>query len=281
MIRWLVFIWLLIFLPALAGVQPSYGKRPGEIDVITGQTYGSNMYYYFFAGAKYGKGKENNLFTRTFIDTMESIEGISFRVVEGIYYPSLARNSLWAIFHAQKPLHKGPGHKFMEAAISEIKGSPGDPLKNITLISSSSGSVVAAQAALLLAKNREAYGLGEIHLLLGYSPIYKGSKLYRSLQHEMDSGNIASIIYDDLQGPGDNVTGMAGRTRSEAFFKSLMVLFPLSPDRFFWPPLIHADTRHGHPHHVTAATREKAEEYVNTIFRDRYLTDRLPPEKMP
>jgi hypothetical protein len=169
----------------------------------------------------------------------------------------------------------------MTAAINQIKGSSEDSIKNVTLVSSSSGSVVAAQAAFLLAKNRETYGLGKIHLLLGYSPINKGSKLYQFLQHEMKSGNIASIIYDDLQGPGDNVTGMAGSTRIEAFSQSLRILFSLNPDSDFWPPLIHANTLHGHPHHVSAATREKAYVYVNTIFRDRNLSDRLAQEKLP
>lgn len=212
---------------------------------------------------------------------MGSIEGINFRVVEGIYFNTLARNSTWAVFHAQNPLRQGDKHKFMEAALSEISGKPGQPTKNVILISSSSGSVVAAQAAILLASNREAYGLGEIHLVLGYSPIHKASKLYRGLQLEMEKGNIASIIYDDLQGADDNITGMAGRTRSEGLARSVKVLFPLTPDRFFWPSLVNANTEHGHPHHVSAATREKAYRYVKTIFSDGYMADKLLPSDGP
>ena len=281
MIRTLVFILILISFSEFLGLHICYSQDAEVFNEDFYQLEEPGPYYYFFAGAGYGSGKENNLFTRTFIDTMESIEGINFRVVEGIYFNTLARNSTWAVFHAQKPLRQGDKHKFMEAALTEIRGKTGEPSKNVTLISSSSGTVVAAQAALLLATNREAYGLGEIHLVLGYSPIHKASKLYRDLLLEVKKGNITSIIYDDLQGTGDNITGMAGRTRSEAFARSVKVLFPIIPDRFFWPSLINANTEHGHPHHVSAATREKAYRYVKTIFTDGYMADKILPSDGP
>ena len=277
MIRTLVFILILISLSEFFGIHICYAQDAEVLNEELYQLEEPRPYYYYFAGAGYGSGKENNLFTRTFIDTMESIEEINFRVVEGIYFNTLAHNSTWAIFHAQKPLRQGDKHKFMEAALNQICGKPDESPKNVILISSSSGSVVAAQAALLLASNREAYGLGEIHLVLGYSPIHTASKLYHSLQLEMEKGNIASIIYDDLQGADDNITGIAGRTRSEAFARSVKVLFPIIPDKFFWPSLINANTEHGHPHHVSAATREKAYRYVNTIFNDGYLADKTLP----
>jgi hypothetical protein len=134
-----------------------------------------------------------------------------FDFVKGIFKRSAAGNVLWALSNAQKPDPDPAGKKIFATAFRQITDSV-SPETRLTIISSSTGSVVAAQTACYLAeKNRnKEYFTNPFHLVLGASMISPRSDLYKQLIKYQEDGIIGTILHEEVQDDGDNSFGVGG-----------------------------------------------------------------------
>jgi hypothetical protein len=228
--------------------------------------------FFFFAGGDYREGK-GNAFTANFIRYQKEILGDRFSLITGIYGTSPVGNVIWALNRAQAPLTDFDKHPLLATSISQIIDDPRIRTSKITLVSSSFGSVVAAQTACKLA---------ELHLhdnifshpfdiALGASMIHPESKLYRQLQHYQNAGVIGKVLYDDLQDEGDNSNGMGGLNRMQGYRNGLGICFPFLTTKFKGPSFLNNDPVKGHLHRVRAQSMQKAKDFVKVIFVDHEM----------
>lgn len=76
----------------------------------------------------------------------------------------------------------------------------------VNISGASGGSIIAAQTTLYMIRE---YNIKiDIVSLIG-SPINKNSRLFKALEEERNKGNVGKLVYDLVQLPGDDVTGMA------------------------------------------------------------------------
>ena len=222
---------------------------------------------WFFAGAE-TRDDNFNIFTGSFINMLKEIFGEDFDYIKGIFYRSNISNVIWALNNAQKPLSEPDNNPFTSLSFMQITGKGHNKENQLIITSSSSGSIVAAQAACYLAeKNREKdYFLKPFHLVLGASMIDTRSVLYNKLLDYQKEGLIGTILHDEIQDEGDNTHGVGGRTRFEAYRNALAVSFPFLTGRFSETSFLNSHPENGHLHRKRSMTVKKALDYIEIIL---------------
>jgi hypothetical protein len=222
---------------------------------------------WFFAG---GETRDNkfNIFTGSFIRLMKEILENDFEFIKGIYFKSPMMNVIWALNHAQKPIANPGNEKITMAAFRQIIDAGLSPEAQLVITSSSSGSIVAAQTACLLAeKNRNnIYFKKPFHLVLGASMISSESELFRQLVIYQKKGIIGTIIHDEIQDKGDSSAGVGGLTRFEAYSNAFGLMFPLLTRKFSGPSFLNTHPQRGHVHRKRSKTLQKAIDYIEIIL---------------
>jgi hypothetical protein len=226
---------------------------------------------WFFAG---GETRDNrfNLFTGSFIRLMKEIFEDDFDFIKGIFYKSNARNVIWALNHAQKPVIHPEKEKIFTTAFQQIINSATHS-DHIILISSSTGSVVASQIACYLVKENihKEFFTGPIHLVLGASMISSKSELFQTLVRYQKEGQIGIILHDEIQDEGDNSIGVGGQTKFEAYKNAFGIMFPFLSGKFKGPSFLNSHPHKGHIHRRRSKTLQKAVDYIRIILIDRRL----------
>lgn len=222
---------------------------------------------WFFPGAETVSTKFN-VFTGSYIRLMQQILEDDFRYIQGIYNKSVMLNVVWALNNAQRPIKNYENDKLISAAINQIisRGLSYDTQLSIT--ASSSGTIVAAQAACYLAeKNRNKNILNHpFHVILGASMISEESDLYKKLVQYQREGIIGTIIHSEVQNDGDSSAGVGGSTRMEAYRNAFGLIFPWFSRRYSGPSFLNTHPGKGHIHRKRSMTVEKALEFIDVIL---------------
>jgi hypothetical protein len=234
----------------------------------------------FFAGAETRENKFN-IFTGSFIQLMSEILGNDFEFIKDIYSDYSAINVIWALNNAQKPLSDPENHKITTSAFSQIVSAGLSPDTQLIIISSSSGSIVAAQTACYLArKNRNnVYFHKPFHLVLGASMLSENSDLYKQLLHYHREGTIGTIIHDEIQDEGDTSAGVGGLTRKEAYSNAFGLMCPWFSKKYNGPSFLNTHPLKGHIHRKRSKTVQKALDYINIILIKHKLAGEHYKEK--
>jgi hypothetical protein len=222
---------------------------------------------WFFAGGE-TRDDRFNVFTGSFIRLMKKIMNEDFEFIRGIYFNSPMINVLWALNNAQKPIVNSEHEKIFMTAFRQILDAGLSPETQLVIVSSSSGSVVAAQTACYLAqKNRNnIYFRKPFHLVLGASMISSRSDLFKQLIHYQKEGTIGTILHKEVQDEGDNSAGIGGSTRLEAYGNAIGLIFPFLSRRFSGPSFLNTNPETGHLHRRRSKTIKKAIDYINIIL---------------
>jgi hypothetical protein len=228
--------------------------------------------FFFFAGGDY-RSEGANAFTGNFIRYLSEIMGTRFSVIRGIYRSTPLANVIWALNRAQAPEKRPLHNQVLRSSLGQITSDPNISTSRVTLISSSYGSVVAAQAACCLAEKQINEGIlsGAFNLALGASMVSKKSALYRKLLWYQEKGIIGTIIYDELQDEGDNSNGLGGETRLEAFANGIGICFPFLTFKYQGPSFLNTNPVSGHLHRVRAQSVQKALDFLQVILVDYEL----------
>lgn len=226
--------------------------------------------FYFFAGGDFRKGKEN-AFTGNFIRYLEEILGSNYRMIRGIYDTRPLVNVVRALKIAQEPVRNPLRNRIISSAAGQILSDPDIATARFHLISSSYGSVIAAQVACHLAgmHQQEKIFSQPFNVALGASLLSKESVLYRQLVYYREAGVIGNILYDELQDEGDNSNGIGGVSRLEAYANGLGICFPFLTRKFSGPSFLNKHPVTGHLHRVRAQSVEKAKDFIRTILIDQ------------
>jgi hypothetical protein len=238
-----------------------------------------NYKVWFFAGGE-TRDDRFNTFTGSFIRLMKMILGDDFDFVKGIFKRSAAGNVLWALNNAQKPDPDPASKKIFTTAFRQITDSV-SPETRLTIISSSTGSVVAAQTACYIAmENRNRKYLNKpFHLVLGASMISPQSDLYKQLIKYQKDGIIGTILHDEVQDEGDNSFGVGGSSRTEAYRNAFGLMVPLLSAKYNGPSFLNTNPDSGHIHRKRSNTVQKALDYINTILVEHRLAGDLYMQK--
>ncbi len=248
----------------------AYGQDdPGTIsfiDSIRRQEALSPHVVWYIAGANVGSHGDTNLFTRTYCKRMTAIMESKFFVVHSSNKPFGLNNVLWALWHAQYPIKNPMRDKRIRNSIAMLMADSINRKSRITLVSSSYGTVVAAQLALYLVDNRQSLGLGSepLNLVFGASMVSVNSMLYKELENLKRENRIGCIVYDELQFPGDNVTGLCGRTRLHALTEVCRIAFPVFGTYKGQPSILNKDPITGHVHRKREISADKVNDYIST-----------------
>jgi hypothetical protein len=97
----------------------------------------------FFAGGE-TRDDKFNIFTGSFIRLMKKILEDDFDFIRGIYFKFPMINVIWALNHAQNPVKNADHKKIITKAFQQIIETCHSPEIQLVIISSSTGSVVAA-----------------------------------------------------------------------------------------------------------------------------------------
>jgi hypothetical protein len=228
--------------------------------------------FFFFAGGDYNGG-QGNTFTSNFIRYLAEVIGHRFSVIEGIYHHRPVMNVIWALNRAQEPLKAPLQNQIIASSVNQILTCPQTHGSKLTLVSSSYGSVVAAQTACHLAEVHleEKRLTHPFNLALGASMVHEQSGLLRKLEYYQQQGVIDKILLSELHDDGDNSNGLGGRTRFEAYSNGLGICFPILSRKFSGPSFLNNDPVHGHLHRVRAQSIQKAKDFIQTILIDHEL----------
>lgn len=234
---------------------------------------------WFFAGGETDDNKFN-VFTGSFIRIMKKIMDHNFEYVKGIYFRTPMMNVIWALNNSQKPVPDPGKSRIIDSACKQIIQSLSTD-NQLILLSSSTGSAVAAQVACHLAKKIMVnnYPGKSFHLALGATIISKESELYKRLERYREGGIIGSLIYDDLQDEGDNSTGVSGRSRREAYNNAFGLILPFLSQKFHGPSFLNINPETGHLHRRRSQTVKKAIDYVEVLLIKHKLAGDLFCEK--
>jgi hypothetical protein len=221
----------------------------------------------FFAGGETDDNKFN-VFTGSFIRLMKQIMEDDFDFIRGVYFKLPMMNVIWALNHAQKPVIKPDDKKIFKTAFKQIIDTCHSPETQLVIISSSSGSVVAAQTACYLAAQNisNLYLKKPFHLVLGASMISPLSDLYKQLIHYQEKGIIGIILNKEMQDEGDTSYGVGGSTRKEAYQNAVNLIFPRFSGKFKGPSFLNTNPLTGHIHRRRSQTVQKAIDYINIIL---------------
>jgi hypothetical protein len=228
---------------------------------------------WFFAG---GETRDNrfNIFTGSFIRLMKQILGDDFEFIKGIYYNTAMMNVIWALNNAQRPIKDPENQKITSAAFRQIISAELSPDTQLVIISSSTGSTVAAQTACYLAeKNRDkTFFKKPFHLVLGAIIISPDSDLFKQLILFQKEGTIGTIIHDEIQDEGDNTAGVGGLSVKEAYRNAFGLMVPILSRKFSGPSFLNAHPEKGHIHRKRSKSVKKAIDYINIILIKHKLT---------
>ena len=221
----------------------------------------------FFAGGETDDNKFN-VFTGSFISLMKMILKDDFDFIRGIYFKLPMMNVIWALNHAQKPVSEPEKEKIIATAFKKITETCHSPEIQLVIISSSSGSVVAAQTACYLAQKNSSnhYLKKHFHLVLGASMISPQSELYKQLIQYQQEGKIGIILNDEMQDDGDTSYGVGGKTRTEAYLNAFRLICPFFSVKIKGPSFLNTNPETGHIHRRRSQTVQKAIDYVNIIL---------------
>jgi hypothetical protein len=221
----------------------------------------------FFGG---GETRDDlfNVFTGSFIRFLSLIFKNNFKLIKGIYYRFPVLNVIWALNNAQKPIKNPEKNRILSAAFKQIVDRTRNKETILIIISSSSGSIVAAQAACYLAResmlNKSL--IRPFHLVMGTSIISKKSDLFLKLLEYQKTGIIGTIIFDELNDEEDSINGTGGRSRIEAYRNAFGLMFPFLSTRFKGPSFLNTDHEKGHIHRRRSQTVKKAVDFIEVIF---------------
>jgi hypothetical protein len=231
-----------------------------------------NYRIFFFAGAETGQNRFN-IFTGSFIRIMTEIFHDDFVLVNGINFRWPMMNVIWALNNAQKPVPCPENQKITNGALKQITSTLLSPDTQIIIISSSSGSVMAAQTACWLSeKNRKyEYFSKPFHLVLGASMISPESELFRKLGDYQTAGLIGTILHDEVQDEGDSAVGVGGLSRGEAYRNAFGLMFPFLSGRYNSPSFLNTNSETGHIHRKRSKTVQKAIDYIRIILIEHTL----------
>lgn len=226
-----------------------------------------NYKVWFFAGAE-TRDDRFNAFTGSFIRMMSEIFGGDFDYIKGVFYNSNLYNVIWALNNAQRPLADPGRTSITSSSLRQMVSNGYDRDAQLVIISSSSGSIVAAQLACYLAEQNRTreYFSKPFHLVLGASMIASGSQLYRQLLKHQKEGMIGTILHDEIQDEDDNAFGVGGATRFEAYRNALGIAFPFLSKRYKGPSFLNTHPENGHIHRKRSMTVEKAMDYIEIIL---------------
>jgi hypothetical protein len=236
---------------------------------------------WFFAGGETTKDNKFNVFTTSFIRFMKQIMDKDFNYIKGIYFRMPMMNVIWALNHAQKPIDSHREKGIPVVAFLQILSSGFNSSTEVIIVSSSTGSICAAQTACYLAeKNREnCLAAKPFHLALGSSLISKKSKLFQRLESYQKEGLIGKIIYDDLQDEGDNIVGIGGATKREAWRNAFGLILPFFSRKFKGPSFLNTHPKKGHFHRRRSQTVRKALDFINVLLVQHNLAGNYYQEK--
>lgn len=222
---------------------------------------------WFFAGGE-TRDDRFNIFTGSFIRLMKDILQEDFDYIKGINYKYSIMNVIWALNNAQMPISDPENQKITRESFKQIIAKAISPETQLILISSSSGSIMAAQTACYLAEsNRNNIFFSKpFHIVLGASMIAPESRLYKKLLHYQNEGKIGTIIHDEIQDKDDNSHGVGGLTRIEAYKNAFGIMFPVLSGRFKSPSFLYAHPDKGHIHRKRSKTVQKALDYIDIIL---------------
>jgi hypothetical protein len=235
---------------------------------------------FFFAGAETTDDKFN-LFTRSFIRLMSQIFMDGYELIKGVNFKSSIMNVIWALNNAQVPIAHPENQRIVSAGYKQIAGSDYSSDTQIIIISSSSGSVMAAQTACYLAQKNRSHNLFNkpFHLVLGASMIASESGLFRQLINYQKEGLIGILLNDEVQDEGDSSVGVGGLSRGEGFRNAFGLMFPFLSLRFKGPSFLNTHPVKGHIHRKRSKTVQKAIDYVRIILIDHNLAGEYFREK--
>jgi hypothetical protein len=229
--------------------------------------FAGNYMVWFFAG---GESRDNkfNTFTGSFIKFMKQILGDDFDLVKGIYFSMPMLNVAWALNNSQSPIPNPDKKRIPQVALQQMIHDSFFPDTRLVIVSSSSGSVVAAQVACYIAKrNRDWLILRKpFDIALGATMISKESEIFRKLVRYQKKGIIGKIIYDDLQDEGDSSNGVGGTSRRQAWTNAFGLMFPWLSRKFSRPSFLNTHPVKGHIHRRRSHTVQKALDFVEVIL---------------
>jgi hypothetical protein len=229
--------------------------------------FAGNCMVWFFAG---GESRDNkfNTFTGSFIRFMKQILDDDFDLVKGIYFSMPMLNVAWALNNSQSPIPNPDKKRIPQVALQQMIHDSFFPDTRLVIVSSSSGSVVAAQVACYIAeRNRDWLILRKpFDIALGATMISKESEIFRKLVGYQKKGIIGKIIYDDLQDEGDTSSGVGGTSRRQAWTNAFGLMFPWLSPKFSRPSFLNTHPIKGHLHRRRSQTIEKALDFVEVIL---------------
>ena len=227
---------------------------------------------FFFAGAETADNKFN-LFTGSFIRLMKKILGDDFDLIKGIYLKSSIMNVIWALNNAQKPIAHPGNQKITKAAYKQINQTKFSHDTQLIIISSSSGSIVAAQTACYIAEKNRSNDLLNMpfHIVLGASMISPESELHKQLLKYQKEGKIGIILHDEVQDKGDSSAGVGGISKCEAYSNAFGLIFPVLSRKYKGPSFLNTHPTRGHIHRRRSNTVQKAIDYIRIILIENKL----------
>ncbi|MCX6335502.1 MAG: hypothetical protein NT092_14585 [Bacteroidia bacterium] len=235
---------------------------------------------WFFAGGE-TRNNKFNVFTGSFIRLMKEIMEDKFDFIKGVYFKTNMMNVAWALNNSQKPIRNPDHNRIIEVAFSQLISNGYTPDTQLIIVSSSSGSVVAAQTACYLAgKNRERLIFKRpFHLALGASMISTESDLFRQLKSYQEKGHLGMLIYDELQDEGDNSTGVGSTSRFKAWTNAAGLMLPWLSRRYNKPSFLNIHPVKGHLHRRRSQTVRKALDFIDMLLVERNLAGDFYKEK--
>ena len=241
----------------------------------------SQKYSVVFFGGGETRDDLFNIFTGSFIRFLSLIFENNFSLIKGIYYRFPVLNVIWALNNAQKPIKNPEKNRITSEAFKQIVNCSKNSETILIIISSSSGSIVAAQAACYLAEKNivNRFLFKPFHLVMGTSIISKESDLYLKLLEYQKAGIIGTIIFDELHDDEDSINGTGGRSRIEAYYNAFGLMLPFLSTRFKGPSFLNTDHEKGHLHRRRSQTIQKAIDFIEVIFIRNMLAGTVYREK--
>ena len=241
-------------------------------DVLAQEEHNIHSFFFIPGGAYHGKNSPNE-FTRTYCGMMNELLGDDFKIIDEAVSKSSIRNVAWALSRGQKPMRKPEKDEKTMIAFMSIMGALHEETSDINIVSSSFGTALTAQVGIMLADFFITTGKQnpEINLVMGASMVSRDSKLYHKLEELRIEGRLNTLIYDELQDPGDNVTGMCGKSRVAAFAKGLRMSFVIFGKYQGQPSILNNNPQTGHLHLQRAQSGEKAEKFLEVTLIDYAL----------
>jgi hypothetical protein len=227
---------------------------------------------WFFAG---GETRDNkfNVFTGSFIRLMKEILEDKFDFIKGVYFKTNMMNVAWALNNSQKPIRNPENNRIIETAFNQLISNGYTPDTQLIIVSSSSGSVIAAQTACYLAgKNREKFFFKKpFHLALGACMISTESDLFKQIEAYQKKGQLGLFIHDELQDEEDSANGVGSTTRFYAWMNAIGLMLPWFSWKHKGPSFLNTHPSKGHIHRRRSQTVRKALDFIEVLLVEKNL----------